>query len=614
MTRERLSQAILATVAVLMIMYHVVSSQYLLQTTIGYKNTHLGLSLLMVFLASQKKDRKFSLFVLTLVFLSLASTLYVHIFEDALQERTGFPTTLDIITGSILILLTLEATRQSFGIILPLICTVSIGYTIFGKYIPGSLHAPSQSFSTVISRLCIGLDGIYGVVLGISAYYIFMFIAFGAMLQVTGATRFFTQLGRMLGRRLRSGPAMASVATSCLVGMVTGSVTANIAITGSFTIPLMKKVGYEPEQAAAIEAAASTGGQIMPPIMGAAAFVMAAFMGIPYIKVATIAAIPAALYFFMVGLYTQFHAIKLDISATEEEVNYRELRLSAPMFFVPLGILVFLLAKGKTPAYSIFWAFLCVVGMSIVRKETRPSMKEWIEGCVKGATGGAQIGVMSAAIGLVIVTLSTTGLGIKLPGLISEWSGGDLNMALVITMIATIIIGCGMPTTPVYILVALVAAPALIDMGLKQLQAHFFVFYFACMNFVTPPVAIGALVASKLARANFFRTSFEAVKVAVGGFAVPFLIIWCPSLLLQPESGFSAITGVIAGLVGLIGLQIALCNCYLSKLHIVERAISFGIAAVLLGYLPLRDQIFLMMGIGLFFLLTIVQIKRKWGK
>lgn len=605
-------QITIAALAVVMVIYHLVSSQYLLQTTVGYKNTHLALSLLVVFLGSMQKTKRLWSLMLAFALLSLACTTYVHIFEDALQDRTGFPNTFDMIVGTLLVLLILEATRQSFGLILPSICAISIAYIFLGQYIPGPLHSPSQSFSTVVSRLCTGLEGVYGMVLGVSAYYIFMFIVFGAMLQVTGATRFFTEVGRLVGRRLRSGPAISAVATSGLVGMVTGSVTANIAITGSFTIPLMKKVGYRPEHAAAIEAAASTGGQIMPPIMGAAAFVMASFMGVPYIKIAAVAAIPAVFYFLMVGLYTQFQAIKLNISPSAEQVDYRELWLSAPLFIVPLSVLVFLLVKGKTPTYSIFWAFMSVIALSLVRKKTRPSWGQWLEGCLRGATSGAQIGVMSAAIGLVMVTLSMTGLGIKLPGLIEAWSGGNLTAALIITMVTAIIIGCGMPTTPVYILVALVAAPALMDMGLTQLQAHFFVFYFACLNFVTPPVAIGSLIASKISNASFLRTSLEAVKVAVGGFAVPFLMIWCPSLLLQPESAIPAATGIISGLLGLIALQIALCNCYFTTLHIVERAISIIVAMTLLIYLPLRTHTWFIIGIGLFILLTFWQARRKW--
>jgi TRAP transporter 4TM/12TM fusion protein len=597
-----------------MVIYHLVSSQYLLQTTIGHKNIHLGLSLLLVFLSSMQSAKRRRPLMLLLVLLSLASTGYVHIFEDALQDRTGFPNTLDMFISAILVLLVLEATRQSFGIILPVLCCVSVAYIFLGRYIPGPLHAPSQPFAIVMSRLCIGLEGVYGVVLGVSAYYIFMFIVFGALMQVTGATRFFTEVGRMVGRRLRSGPAIAAVATSGLVGMVTGSVAANITITGSFTIPLMKRVGYRPEQAAAIEAAASTGGQIMPPIMGAAAFVMASFMGIPYIKIAAVAAIPATFYFLMVGLYTQFQAVKLDISRQAEKVDYKELWLSAPLFLVPLAVLVFLLVRDKTPAYSIFWAFISVIALCLLRRETRPSWVQWKEGCIRGAIGGAQIGVMSAAIGLVIVTLSMTGLGIKLPGLIEAWSGGNLIAALIIAMVATIIIGCGMPTTPVYILVALVAAPALMDMGLNQLQAHFFVFYFACLNFVTPPVAIGSLIASKIAYADFLRTAIESVKVAIGGFAVPFLVIWVPSLLLQSESPGSAVSGILAGLLGLIALQIALCNCYLAELRIIERALSVLAAATFLIYLPARNPVWLLVGIGLLLVLTSIQLKRKWAE
>jgi TRAP transporter 4TM/12TM fusion protein len=601
----------IAVLAVAMVIYHLVSTQYLFQSTLEHKNTHLALALTLVFLTSLKGSRRLWLLTLLLVLLSLASTAYVQIFQDDLQERVGFPTSPDMIIGFLLVILAIEATRRSFGLVVPLICTLAVAYAFLGQYLPGPLHAPSYPVGGVISRLSIGLDGIYGVVLGISAYYIFMFIVFGAMLQVTGATRFFNEVGRLAGSRVKSGPAMAAVTTSALVGSVTGSVAANITITGAFTIPLMKRVGYSPEQAAAIEATASTGGQIMPPVMGAAAFVMAAFTGIPYVKIIAVAAIPAILYFFTAGLYVQLQAMKMNLSPVAERANLKELFLFAPLFIVPLLTLIFLLARGNTAAYSIFWALISIVILSLLRKESRPSMRSWLQGCINAATAGAQIGAISAAIGLVIVTLSMTGLGVKLPGLVETWSGGHLLVALIITMVASIILGAGMPTTAVYVLVAIVTAPALMKMGLGLLQAHFFVFYFACLNFVTPPVAIGSLIASKLAGADYLKTAVESVKVALGGFAVPFLIIASPVLVLQAKDPISGAMGLVASLLGLAVLQIAVSNYYLTALKVGERALFAGIAGALFASLPTQNYVFFASGLILFVVLTLWQWRKR---
>ncbi|MFC1938292.1 TRAP transporter fused permease subunit, partial [Chloroflexota bacterium] len=380
---------------------------------------------------------------------------------------------------------------------------------------------------------------------------------------------------------------------------------------GAFTIPTMKKIGYKPVQAAAIEAAASTGGQIMPPIMGAAAFLMVGFTGIPYIKIIAAAAIPAILYFGVLALYAQLHGLKLNIPPSTEKVNYKELLLTAPLFVLPLILLIIFLAMGQTAMFAVSRGLLLLIVLGLIRKETRPSLSEAAKGCASGALMGAQIGVSTACIGIIIKVFTMTGLGIVLPNAIVGWSGGILGFTLIIGAIVAIILGMGMPTSAVYVLAAIVIAPALVRGGLDILQAHLFVLYFACLNFVTPPVAVVALIASKLAGAPFLKTAVESTKAALAGFVVPFLFILSPILILQHQDLLAALTGILSAVLILTALQIAICNYYFTGLSRLERVAFVVAAAALFIYLATEIYTLLAIGIIVFTLLTIRQVKKR---
>lgn len=603
---------IIAVVAAAMIAYHMISTQRILVSYIEHQNIHLAFSLVLAFLSSfqASKKRWWTLLLIFLV-LSVVATAYIQIFFRELTiERQSFPILPDVIIGTILIIVVLEATRRAFGLILPIVSLAFVLYAFFGYLLPTPLTTIQYSFGKLISKLAVA-QGMYGTVLSISASYLFLFMAFGAVLQISGATKFFIEVGKLVGRKLAGGTALAAVVSSGLLGGLTGSVSSNVAMVGPYTIPMIKRAGYTAEQAAAIQAAASTGEQFPPPVMGAAAFIMAGITGISYFKIMTVAIIPAILYYLVLGLYVQLQAIKMGVKPAVEKVDVRAMLQTAHLFLVPLGVLVALLAY-YTPMYAIFWTILSIIVLSLIRKETRPTLREWAEGLSNGANLGAQIGVSTALIGVIVTSITLTGLGLRLPGLVETLSGGNLGIALVLTAIIALILGCGMPTTFVYLLVAIVTAPILIRMGLPLLTAHFFVFYYAVMGFVTPPVAIGALIAAKMAGSNYIKTGIEATKAALGGFIVPFLIILAPVLILEPpqEPFLLIVAEVIASLVILTTFEIAATNHYLTPLDVGERVAAIVSGAALFAFLITKSYLFTA-GFFLFILVTWRQLRRR---
>ncbi|MDP2647500.1 MAG: TRAP transporter fused permease subunit [Desulfobacterales bacterium] len=578
---SRILNAAITIIALLMVLYHLLSTQYLFFSYDVHKNLHLAFALVLVFLAGIKSvpgtQRRIPLLMFTA--LSLALTGYVFIFYDDLVMRIGIPTTADMIVALLLIVVVLEATRRSFGIMLPIFSLVFLAYAFFGYHIPGALNLPLFNAEHIISKIALDFRGIYGSILGISANYIFLFVIFGSFMKCTGTVKFFEQTGRMTGKKFRGGPALSAISTSALFGMFTGAASSNVVLTGSFTIPAMKKAGYTAEEAGAIEAAASTVGQVMPPVMGAAAFVMADFTDTPYIQIIRFAAIPAILTYFSMAVYVQLRAMKNRMIPSDEPVDYKQMLRLSHLFFIPLIILTILLLKGFSPNYAVFWAIAALAGLSPILKETRTPLRYWVDAFVEGAIVGSRIAVMCGAIGIVVATIIMSGLGIKMPGVIEAISGNNMIVALFLTMLASMILGLGMPTTAAYTLVAFTVAPFLVKAGLGVIPAHFFVFYFAVFSLVTPPVAPAVVTASALAGGRFFKSGIEASKIAVGGFLLPFLMIYCPVLLLQPESLLKGVFDFIVVVIILFGVQVVFIGHFLVDCNWSERlsmAISIG--------------------------------------
>lgn len=612
---NRVLEIIIAVVALAMVAYHLVSAHFRLESYNAFQNTHLTFALTLIFLSTLRgARRRWQVVSLIALVLSLIPTGYVHFNVKYLEWHSGLPpTTVVVIMSGILAIVLLEACRRAVGGVLAVVILVFLSYSFLGHYVPGFFHGAYVAPDRIIARVGIGslgVEGIFSFILAMSADVIFLFVVFGALFQVSGATRFFIQVGKLIGSKLAGGPALTAVVTSALVGMVTGSVAANVATTGAFTIPSMKKMGYKPEQAGAIEAVASTGGQIMPPVMGAVAFIMVAFTGIPYVTIMAVAVLPAILYFLSLGLYVQFHAMKMGLKAPPEEVNFREMLITGPMFVIPLLFLIIFLIKGYPLNYTMSLTIVLLILLSLIRKETRASLGQWVQAFTQGAITGSMVAVTCACLGLMVASISLTGLLLKIPSFVEMAAGGNLILALILAMVASIILGSGVSVAASYVLVAIVVCPVLVNMGLPVIQAHFFNFYYACIAMLTPPVAIGVIIAAQVAEARFLKTALEALKAAAGSFLVPYLFIWSPILLLMPKDPLSGTLGLIASFVIIMSIQVAVCGQYLTSINRLERAVFVVIILLLFTSLFTGNYVIIAAGIALMMIATIWQWRK----
>jgi TRAP transporter 4TM/12TM fusion protein len=602
-----------------MFLYHMVSTQRLFVGSFEHQNIHLFFVLVLTFLNTMREKKNGWVWAaqIGLLLLGVIGTFYVGFNLEHLEEAVGYPEPVDVVVGIVLMVLVLEGTRQAWGMTLPIVAALFMGYFLFGHLIPGPLHHRAFNFDYVISYLCIGLTGVYGTFLSISANQIFLFVVFGSLLSVIRITDFLYEMGKVVGRVLEGGPAQTAVVSSSLVGMVTGAAVANVAITGAFTIPYMKKVGYPSALAGGIEATASTGGQLMPPVMGAAAFLMAFFVGVPYAEIMLAGILPALFFYLAVFVGVQLVTVSSGIKAPREKPDYELIVRRLPLFVIPLSVIIVLLLFRFSPMLAAFWAILTAVGLSLISQQTRPTPMALARCLAKGAMVGAKIGVSLCVVGMVSQTLVTTGLGSKLAGLVETLSGGNIMIALIITMLVSILLGCGVPPVAAYSLVAIVTVPALVRMGVLPISAHFFCFYFSIISAVTPPVALGALAGAGIAGASYFKTAMNAFKLSIGGFIIPYLIVYNPILNLQVKDSVWAVGSLVSIPLALVALTAFIYNVGLCKLSKTERMISLLSSAALLGYCTIR-QIggipvgfpLLGFGLGAFTILLVRQIRK----
>lgn len=592
---------VIVVVAVFMVLYQLINTQHMLLEPLKHSNMHLLLAFVITFLVALRNTRKRWPLMLLLALLGIASTGYIGLFFDDLKARSLFNTPLDLAIGITLIILCLEATRRAFGIVLPAITGIFILYSFFGYLLPGVLKVMPMESGEIVSRLslALGWSGIYGYILDISANYIFLFMVFAAMITTTGAVGFFTEVGKLVGRKVRAGPALAAVVTSGLVGSVSGSAGANVMITGSFTIPAMKKVGYTAEQAGGIESAASTGGPIIPPVMGVVAFVMAGFTGISYSTIIIVAALPALLYILSAAFYTYFQGERMQVTRWEESVDVRELLLRAPLFVMPLLVVVVLFMMDFTPMFVSFWAVVSICVIGLIRKKTRPSLSAFVRGLVNGAELGSKVAVTCATLGIIVTTITMTGVGVKFPMAIANLVGENLILLLLLTGVISIILGMGLPASAAYVLVAITIAPTLIRLGIDVLPAHLFVFFFANFSFITPPVAIAALFGSQLAGGNYVKTAIQASLVGMAGFIVPFIIIFSPAFMFDFSEPFFAITSLIACPIIFFGLQSSTVGYFTKRLNLVERAIILLSPTALMLHIYTANFVWFVVGLAI---------------
>jgi TRAP transporter 4TM/12TM fusion protein len=463
--------------------------------------------------------------------LTVVVCLYLAWQHKDLVRRSGSPTSLDLVFGTVAVLLVLELARRATGWGLVAVCVLALAYAMAGPHLPGFLAHRGYGPERLVEHLYLSTEGIWGVPLGVSADFVYLFVLFGAVLEAAGGGALLIALADRVAGRTRGGPAKTAAVASAFMGSLSGSAVANVVTTGTFTIPLMKRAGFKPFFAGAIEAAASTGGQLMPPIMGAGAFILATWTNIPYVRVATAAIIPALLYYAALLAAIHFRAGRMGIEpsatrGTERVANRLHLLL-------PVVLIVAFLAAGRSPMRAAFWGVVSALALAYLAPATRLSLVG-LRGLVEGAGRGAvQVAAACAAAGIVVGVASLTGIGLRMSELIVTLSHGSLLVALVLTALGSIVLGMGLPTTAAYVVLAALGAPALVQLGVPLLAAHLFIFYFGCISNVTPPVSLAAFAAAGIADAPAVRTAASAAVLAIAGFLVPFMFIYGPPLLLE---------------------------------------------------------------------------------
>lgn len=544
-------------------------------------HTGLGMAILFLIYPMTKKASRTSIpwYDWVLAFLASVPNFYIVFNFKALAARAGTVTTLDLIMGLLLVVLILEGARRVLGNTLVLISTIFILYTIFGKYFPGALAHRGCSLSTLVRHMILSTEGVFGVALGASASFIFLFCLLGALMAEIKADSVLIDIAVGIFGKGVGGPAKAAVLSSALFGTISGSSLANVTTTGTFTIPLMKKTGYEPEFAGAVEATASTGGQIMPPVMGAAAFIIAEFVGESYLTICIAAALPALLYF--IGVFTAVH-VKAKASGlkgipAEELPNVGEVLKKKGYLLLPLVSIVVVLIIGMSPSMAAFIACLMTIALSWVKKETRMGPKRLFVAFANGAKGAVDVMIACAIVGFIIGSFTLSGLGVKMATLVNALSGGKLFFTLLFSALASILLGMGVPTTANYIMMSMITVPAVSLLGVNAIAAHLFCFYFGIVSDLTPPVALAALTGAGIAKAKFWPTAFNATKLGIGAYLVPFFFVYNPILLLgQYPFSFELILAVVTSILGMICVSSGLFKYFWGHLNFLESVIIFA--------------------------------------
>jgi len=509
------------------------------------------------------------------ILLVIVPAAYIFIEFDEWIYRVGVvPNQWDFFFSTLFVIAVVEMARRATGWPLAILSGIFILYGYFGNYMPGLFYHKGYSWPRMMTYL-FSLDGILSLPVLASAHYIFLFVLFGAFVEASGAGKFFVDFARCAAGRLRGGPAKVSIISSAIIGTASGSSVANVVVDGVFNIPLMKASGFRATAAGAIEAMNSTGGQIMPPVMGAGAFLMAEILGIPYSKVALAAVIPALMYFTAAYWMIDFYSASAGLRGMkrEELPVFRRIMAEKGYLLVPIVVLLFsLMVLMYSPYRSAMYAILSLIIVGWMRKSSRLGFKSIFQTLAKGARGSIEIAATCAAAGIIVGVLTQTGLGMKFAMIIIDYSGGNLLLALIFTMLIAIILGMGMPTTAAYAISASVLAPALIQLQVPAIAAHLFIFYFACLSALTPPVALAAFAAAAIANAKTWNVGWLGMKFALAGFLIPYMFVYGPAMVLVGSPTEITLT-IVTGLLGTMALGAAVHGWLLKKAGWIERLI-----------------------------------------
>jgi len=530
--------------------------------------------------------------------------LYLFVEFDGWIFRCGVtPTRTDAVFAFIFVLGVLEMARRSTGWALPIIAVVFILYSHFGPYLPGLFQHRGYSWARMMTFL-FSLDGILSIPIFASSHYIFFFILFGAFLEASGLGMFTVEFARAVAGSRRGGPAKVSIVSSALIGTTSGSSVANVMVDGVFNIPLMKASGFRSAVACAIEAMNSSGGQIVPPVMGAGAFLMAEILGLPYWQVALAAVIPAVLYYSAAYWMIDLYAAKMGLVGIPRDQlpSASGLLRQRGYLFVPFLVLIYnLMVVQMSPFRSAAWAILVLLVLSWLKAETRMGPRRIVKTLSAGARSSMEIIATCAAAGVILGVIAQTGLGMKAALIILSYSKGHLLLALVFTMLIAIILGMGLPTTAAYAISASVLAPGLIKMGVDPIAAHLFIFYFACLSPLTPPMAVAAYAAAAIGKANFWDVGWLSVKFALAGFLVPYMFVYGPAMVLKGAS-WEIVLALISGLAGTFALSAAVQGYFAGNLGHALRAVLLIVSLLLLKPGWLTDAVGFIVLTGVFLL------------
>jgi len=543
---------------------------------------------LLVFSYSGKESARLPVVDIILVLLALAVGVYFLLNLDTLMQRDLVITPLsgvEIAAAVLMLLLLFEAARRAVSLPFVIIIFAFLLLMYLGPYLPGIWKNPGLSFTEILdTTVWARLQGIWGIPLRMSATFIVLFFVFGKLMQYAGLGDLIISLCQALAGGARGGPAKVAVVGSAFMGSVTGGPATNMIITGSFTIPMMKQIGYKPYYAGAVEAAASTGASIVPPIMTGIVFIMAELTGTPFARIMILAIIPAFFYYLCLLLQVHYQAIILGIAGSGERINFSQLwdKLKKQgHLLIPLVVLIVLLLAGYYPVTAVIWAMLAVPLAAALRKETRMGLKQIAKALGEAVQDLAWVAPGCALSGIIIVALFQTGLGSAFSHLVSLSAGNSLLLLAVMGGVACIVLGTGVPPTAAYLMTVLIVAPLMVKAGLPVLVAHFFSLYYANLAFITPPIAIGAIVAAGIAGASFWRFGFTAVRLAVVGFIIPVVFVYRPALLLF-GSPVEIIWALVASTILVFCLASALEGWMVKRLNIFERLllVAAGIALI----------------------------------
>ncbi|MFE4240661.1 TRAP transporter permease [Peribacillus butanolivorans] len=584
------------------------------------RTIHLGFALSLIFLlfpANRKKRQKgkfqIAWYDIILAVLSIGVGAYWPLFFEDLVMNVGRLGTLDFAVGLVAILLVLEATRRAVGLPIMVIAIVFVLYGLFGQYMPGFLSHRGLTFERMVQTMFFSTEGILGTPLAISSTFIFLFLLFGSFLIRTGVGQYFNDLSTAIAGRRIGGPAKVAIFSSALQGTISGSSVANVVTSGAFTIPMMKNLGYKKEFAGAVEAAASTGGQLMPPIMGAAAFLMVEFIGngITYWDIAKAASIPAILYFSGIWIMTHFEAKRLGLRGlTKEEMPSKKEVFGKIYLLIPIIAIVLLLMSNITVTHAALYSIVISVIVGFINKDVRMKFIDIIYALVDGARTALAVAAATASAGIIVGIVTKTGLGLKLANGLIDLSGGYLIPTLMLTMVAALVLGMGSPTTANYVITSTIAAPAIILLGVPDLSAHLFVFYFGIIADITPPVALAAFAAAGVSGGEPIKTGIESSKLAIAAFIIPYIFVLSPQMLMIDTTWMEVAWIVFTAMTGMIAIGAGVIGYWVRGMHWLERILAIVVGLLLIYPETISDII----GLTTFVILLGLQYLRNRDK